>query len=363
MLGTAFATRGGVSAVVAIYRQAGLFDRWPVIYLDTHCDGSRLAKFVVALGALVRFLALVAAGRVAAVHVHGASGASFWRKSVFLLAAYACRRPVLFHLHGGGFWAFSQRIGPLGRCFVRALLDRAAVVVVLSNQWRETIARLSDNRRVRVIVNPVQLPPPRGREPEAATLLFLGRLTEAKGLRELLQAIARLRGDFPQLRLVCAGEGDFDLAGEARKAGIADLVEQPGWVSGARKADCLARASIFVLPSYFEGMPMGVLEAMAAGQVVVATAVGGVPDVVADGVNGLLVAPRDTTALTDALRRVLCDDELRRRLGAAARATVAERFSADAVVGEVEALYAEMGLNRQDGSRVLPPRAGALTRD
>lgn len=344
MLGTAFETQGGISAVVNVYRGAGLFERWPVLYLATHCDGSRLKKLAVGVGSLLHFLALVLASRVAVVHAHTSSGASFWRKSVFLLVAFVARRPVIFHLHGGGFPGFCQRIGPLGRRIVRWVIDHSSLVIVLSNQWVETMAGISGNRRVRVLLNPVALPRPAGTRREEHTLLFLGRITEAKGIHELLAAMAQLRGEFPNLRLICAGEGDFDLSAAMLACGVEDLVERPGWVAGEAKAASLARAAVFVLPSYFEGLPMGVLEAMATGMTVVATRVGGVPDAITDGVDGLLVPAKDPRALADSLRRVLADAGLRTRLGETARATVVERFSAEVVVAQLEVLYAEMGI-------------------
>src|SRR5438128_8987006 len=103
MVGTAAETRGGIGAVVSLYRDHGLFRRWPVAYVETHCDGGRLRKGLAMLRGLLRLAVELGRDRHAVVHAHSASRASFWRKSLFMGIAHAFRCPVIFHLHGGGF--------------------------------------------------------------------------------------------------------------------------------------------------------------------------------------------------------------------------------------------------------------------
>jgi glycosyltransferase involved in cell wall biosynthesis len=154
-----------------------------------------------------------------------------------------------------------------------------------------------------------------------------------------------LRASIPGLRVICAGEGDVEAVAErARGLGLSDAVTFPGWVGGAEKEAWLQSATVFVLPSYAEAMPMALLEAMAAGVPTLSTAVGGIPDVVTDGVNGILIAPGDVAALERQLRRLLEDRKLASRLAAAARDTVRLRFAADRVLARLERVYAAAGL-------------------
>ena len=346
VLGTSCSTRGGVAAVIASHLAAGLAERWPLMHLATHGDGGRWTKLWLAGAALARFLGLLLSGRVGLVHVHSASDASFLRKAVFIAVALAARRPVIFHLHGGGFLDFYRhRCGPLRRLLVRFLLDRVDHIVTLSEEWARRIAGITANPRVSVIPNMVDMrafraaPPRQGEGPE---LLFLGRLEATKGVDELLQAAARLRARFPLLRLVIAGAGDV-CAVEARAGalGIGDALELPGWVVGERKQALLGRASVFVLPSHVENMPVSVLEAMAAGLPVVATTVGAIPEMVEDGVTGLLVPPRDAEALAGAIETLLSDPQRRRRMGEAGRARAQRHYSVDRVMPRLEAIYRE----------------------
>ena len=347
MIGTSFATRGGVASVVDGYRRAGLFERWPIDYVATHRDGNALEKLLKAIDGIAVFFALLCRHPRAILHVHAASRASFWRKSGFMALALAARWPIVFHLHGGGFATFYEKeCGPIARAIVRFFLDRAASIVVVSERWNQWMRGITRNPRITTIANAVPLPPPAQKPREAALVAFTGRCSEGKGLYDLLQACLALRRGFPKLRLECAGDGDLDEAERAiASMGLADRVRIHGWIEPAHRDELLARATVFVLPSHAEGLPMSLLEAMAAGCPVVATAVGGIPDLVSHGVNGLLVRPGDTQALVDAIARVLADPKLARSLGRAARATVAARFTPERSLERLGQIYTALGLD------------------
>lgn len=353
LLGTSCRTRGGIAAVIASHFAAGLAERWPVMHLETHGDGGRWTKLRLAATALARFVGLVLSGQVRLVHVHSASDASFFRKAAFMAIALAARRPVIFHLHGGGFFDFyRERCGPLRRLAVRLVLNRVARIVTLSKEGASRIAAITDNPRVSVIPNMVDMHAFRSvarRDPEQPALLFLGRLDATKGVYELLEAAAQLHRRFPGLRLVMAGAGDAqDLARRAAALGIADVVEFPGWVEGEQKLALLARASVFVLPSHVENMPVSVLEAMAAGLPAIATTVGAVPELVEHGATGLLVPPRDAGALALAIEAILSDRERRERMAAAARARAERRYSVEQLMPRLEAMYRALGAEQRE---------------
>jgi len=346
MLGTSFETHGGISSVLKTYRRAGLFDRWPIEFVATHCDGGLVRKVVRAAAALVVFMGLLLRHRRAVLHVHSASRASFPRKSVFMALAMAARWPVIFHLHGGGFATFyDAECGPLGRAVVRFFLDHAACVVVLSDRWCAWMHRVTRNPHVVTIANPVPLVPASRVAREPALIAFAGRCEPKKGVFDLLEAAAGLAYQFGDLRVELAGSGELDaLRSRAHRLGIANRLHLHGWIDAGAREKLLARATVFVLPSHAEGLPMGVLEAMAAGCPVVATRVGGVPDLVEDGVTGLLVPPGDSVALALAVHRVIADPEFAARLAAAARETIARRFTPERSLARLEALYAELGV-------------------
>ena len=345
MIGPSTSSHGGIAAVVMSWKSAGIFERWPIRYLETHIEGTTLNKLRVGCVAILRFVILVISNKVTCVHLHVARHTSFWRKSIFALAAFIMRRPVLLHFHSGGFPAFFHNdCNWLQKRAIRFVLDHADQLIVLSQSWREILRPISANPHIIVIEN-FLVPPPE--IPDEVTrnkhqVLFLGRLNRDKGFFDLLEAIEPLCAEFPSLVLVCGGNGNQAEVNERiQKLCIESHVRLLGWISGWSKNTWLSDASFYVLPSYVEGIPMGVLEAMAWGMPVVASKIGGIPDIIEDGREGLLIKPGDIAGLRDAMRELLQGDDMRRRMGLAARNKIERAFSAESIMPKVDLLYGE----------------------
>jgi glycosyltransferase involved in cell wall biosynthesis len=183
---------------------------------------------------------------------------------------------------------------------------------------------------------------------EAGRILFLGYVGKRKGIFELLKALSLLKDSLPDIRLAICGDGQLDSARKmADELGISPNVEFHGWIGAEQRAKEFARASIFTLPSYDEGVPMAMLEAMAAGKAIVVTPVGGIPEVIKDRENGLLVPPGDPHALAQALREILEDSSLRKMLAENAERTVEVRFSPSVVLGQLSRIYESLRTVRQ----------------
>lgn len=167
-------------------------------------------------------------------------------------------------------------------------------------------------------------------EPEApGYLLFVGRLRIRKGVEVLLEAMASLAESHPEARLLIAGDGEHRAALEARVAalGLGGTVRFLGRASAGRVRALLGGARALVVPSIYEGMPLVVLEAMAAGVPVVASRVSGIPEVVSDPETGWLVPPEDPSSLARALAEALAGEAAARRRGEAGRRRVSETFT------------------------------------
>jgi glycosyltransferase involved in cell wall biosynthesis len=347
MVGTHPTTKGGIRMLVENYRTHGLFRRARVTFIATHWERSTLAKAAIALAAIARVAWQLVRLDRPLVHVHVSSRASFWRKSIVCLMVMAARRPYILHVHGGEFLRFyEEECGPRAQRFLRWIFARAALVLALTEGWRERFTRMCPQARVEVLANGVPLPDLANRAPASPPrLLFLGVLNRAKGTHDLVHAFARLAHELPEWRLVCAGSGVVDeIRALAAELGIADRVECTGWLDAEAKTGVLRSASIFALPSYAEGLPMAVLEAMAWALPVVATPVGGIPGAVRHGQTGILVPPRDIDALAAALRELMRSPQRRQALGAAARASIEREFSLDASIERLLAIYSRFGI-------------------
>ena len=348
MVGTDLDGMGGVRAVVRGYVDGGLFERYDCVYVASHRAGNTWVKIFTALKAWVRVALLLHKLDAPLVHVQAASHGSFWRKAVVCLMARCAGRPYIFHLHGGGFARFYEHeSGRVGRSVIRSTLGHAAVVIALSEEWRERLLKICPTARVEVLHNAVAIPKLQiqSRQAAHATLLFLGHLLPEKGVFDLLEACARVARRVPDLRLVLGGIGRIEALRErAVQLGLGSHVELPGWLEPKEKSAALAASTLFLLPSYIEGMPMALLEAMSWGLPVIATPVGGIPQVVTHEVNGLLVAPGDVAGLATAITRLLEDPALSGRLGNAARETIERGFSLDEALARLSSIYNRFGL-------------------
>lgn len=345
MLGTSLATQGGVASVVKVYRDDGLFDRYPVAYLATHRDGGARLKLMAVVQALFAFIGLLLRARVGLVHIHVASRASYWRKLTFVALARLFRVPVILHLHGAEFSMFyEQESGPAKRALIRWGFNSAARVVVLSSAWKAWVESIGVRAPVRAIHNPVVLPPASAWEQrQPGNVLFLGRLGQRKGCFDMIEAAALL--DQQKFQLLLGGDGEVEeVRRRADKLGIGAAVQLLGWVDAASRQVLLGQAWLYCLPSYNEGLPMSLLEAMAAGLPVITTPVGGIPDAVTDGVEGFLVQAGDVDAIRSRMAQMLDNRELAQQMGAAARRKVEQHFSSTVILPQVESLYRELGV-------------------
>jgi glycosyltransferase involved in cell wall biosynthesis len=354
MVGTDLEGMGGVRAVVRGYVDGGLFERYNCVYVASHKAGTAWSKVTTAMKAWVRVAVLLRTLDAPLVHVQTASRGSFWRKFIVCLLARAAGRPYIVHLHGGGFTRFYENeSGTLGRRAIRSTLAHASLVIALSEEWRENLLRICPTAKVEVLHNAVAIPDTgrlRRLQDHEPTLLFLGHLLRDKGVYDLVHAFARIARRWPRLQLVLGGVGEIDKVRElSAQLEISDRVSCPGWLDPERKTAALASSTAFVLPSYAEGMPMALLEAMSWELPVIATPVGGIPQVVENEVSGLLVGPGDIDGLADRIERLMGDSGLRERLGAAARARIEADFSLSDALERLSAIYNRFGLEPRAG--------------
>jgi glycosyltransferase involved in cell wall biosynthesis len=204
--------------------------------------------------------------------------------------------------------------------------------------------------KARVVHNFIPLPDLQGpyQAPRGpATLFFIGNVGRQKGIHDLIEAAAQLRGAGHQFRVVLAGPFDSPAEGEQMKnrvaaLGLSEAIQFTGPVFGAQKAALFQAADIFVLPSYGEGVPLSMLEAISYRLPVVATVVGGIPEILVHQEMGFLVEPGDVPGLTAALRNLLLSAELRTKMGRAGRERIEDSHSPARFLSSLGIIYQEL---------------------
>ena len=340
MVGPDLSLHGGIVSVVQGYLDGGLPEACDGFeYLGTGVGSTKLGKSIAFARALARYERVMPYYDI--VHLHISARGSYKRKSIMARTARKAGKYVILHDHDGEFEKAFEEGGDAYRRDVRKTFGIADLVVVLSEEWRDYFAEnVCDSEKIVVVHNGVKVPAEPCSPWSQQDILFLGRLDARKSPDVLLRASRRVLERFPGTKVVFGGDGEVEKnKALAEELGIANHCEFHGWVSGAEREGLFARAAVYCLPSKNEGLPMSVLEAIARGIPTVATPVGGVPQVIEDGVSGFLVDVDDVDALSDRLNILLDKPGLRENVGAASRNTVTRLFNVGGSIKQLLALY------------------------
>ncbi len=336
---------GGICAVIDQYLHSSIAENYRILLSGNSSAGSSLAKTAAFIRGCFTLAKRCAFGRVSLVHLHTASGTSFYRKAVCFLIAKIFRKKTIVHIHGGGFLDFYATSPAPIRMLIRIVLDRADAIIVLSERFHTGIGSISKNPNLHVVFNPISSAcfGKALTERTSPRFLFVGDVIERKGVGELMAAMKIVLGSMPAAHLTICGAGRIDFYRRVcEDLHISDAVTFSGFVSGEAKLSAFSAASLFVLPSWVEGMPMVIIEAMAAGLPVVATPVGGIPEVIEDGINGFLVPARDAAALAERILRIAADPALGKSMSAENIRKVKEVFDISVIAEQVCGIYEKL---------------------
>lgn len=296
----------------------------------------------------VVFVYRVITWRPDVVHIQTNSGFGYFEKSWIALLSKLMGRKTLLHVHGGNFREFYTSAPRWKQKLIVICSKVSDRIVTASPQMRENFLYIGiPDSRIRHINNAVDLPEVRRvYEPcEPARVLFFTRIVLAKGILELIQAVANLHTDGVNitLRIVGAEFPETNIVKDyLRMHGPFEYIEFVGTVTDEQKPEILLNADIFAFPTYIEDQPYAVMEAMAYGLPCIGSNVGAVPSVIQDCENGLLILPKDVASLQNALLELIQNVQLREKYGKAGRATVEQKFSWPRHANQIKSLYLEV---------------------
>lgn len=342
VVATSRKTRGGITSVVKAHETGEQWKKYHCKWIETHRDMGRFGKLWYLIKSFITYLFLLPFYDL--VHIHTSEPPSALRKCLFMGWAKIWNKKVIVHFH-----AFSPdtTIRSKYRNIYKYLFDKADVVIVLSNLWRDYVNEVFHlEHKVKVVYNPCTTDISDKQYSKRKQILYAGTINARKGYADMIKAFALIAKEYPDWQIVFAGNGEIDQGKAlAEKLGITKQTIFLGWINGESKDKAFKEASIFCLPSYAEGFPMSVLDAWAYGLPVITTPVGGIPDIAKDGENLLLFNPGDTKALARQMKKIITDTHLRERISEQSNQLAKTTFNIKTINKEIGEIYQSMMLH------------------
>lgn len=293
-------------------------------------------------GLLLFIIKLLFDGSIKVVHIHTASNSDFKRNSFYAIIAKLFKKKVVLHIHGGGFKDYYNR----NKTFVKSILYEVDAIVALSEYWRRFFAEDLQCKNVFVVHNIIPAPnyQPK-KEKNIFNLLYLGHIYEKKGIFDLVNVIKEHRDEYLDKLVLHIGGGLYEvdrLLGILEKDNLDNVIKFEGWVSGEVKQKLLNTSDAYILPSYAEGVPISILEAMSYHLPIISTRVGGVPSIVGDE-NGILVEPGNKLQLKNAIDYLIHSESQRVKMGEASY-KISLDYQPQNVIKELTLLYSKIGV-------------------
>ena len=333
--------KGGISSVIKGYLAIDLSRQYNMYFVASHVDGPKWVKLIKAIIGLIETIYYLTLKEINIVHIHGGDTLSFRRKFYYIKIAHLFPCKIIYHHHGAAFMHEYKSLSKKWKKRVKKTLEELDSVIVLSNSWRDNIQQIAPKANIAVIPNSIKLP--RLQEKQISSpleLTFLGLIGDRKGVFDLLKVFKKLINNGYQVRLNIGGNGEITrLFKEVKKLSIADFVKYCGWIQDKEKDLLLRKTDIFVLPSYAEGMPMSILEAMSYAIPVVTTNAGGIPELVIDGKTGYLIDPGDLDALYEKISLLIQSKDIRRDFGNKGRQFIENKYNINIISQKLSKIY------------------------
>lgn len=340
-IGPDFLTAQGGIAQVAEYYNKYLFKDFN--YLANSCGGTKFDKLICLIKSIFVFIYIALFRReIKVVHIHTSYYNSFKRSAIFVyLSKFFGLSPVM-HIHSGAIIEYAQS----DFTFVKKVLSKCSLVIVLADMWKQYFEKEMALDNLEVLENIVPVPQVNKQSFGDGKLhfLFLGRLVKTKGVDELIDAIIMNREVFAGKIVVhLCGDGveEANLKSKIATAGIDNEIIFEGWIVDDEKIKLLNHCDVFILPTYFEGISISILESMAFRLPIITTDVGGNPTLVKNGINGLLIPVKSTDAVADSIKYFL-DNPHKVKLMGESSSDIVTKFFPDNVSKHLSAIYSKL---------------------
>lgn len=307
-------------------------------FIKTTKNASSFVKICAFVYAVISLILYCVFSDIKIVHIHGSSYNSFRRKSVLIRVSKFFGKKVVYHIHGGEYHVFYRK----NEKRVKEILRMVDAIITLSNSWKDFFVNEVGCENVFIIPNITPFCPPQMNSEfrEIKNVVFIGTLCRNKGVYDIVQMCIDYQNFLRnRIMIYLCGSGEVNevqsLVGDHN---LSDIITCTGTVDYAQISKMLEKCDVYILPSYNEGLPISILEAMSHSIPIISTPVGGIPEVVTNGVNGYLITPGDTEQLYHAIETIIADDNIRKRMGEASYSRVTAHFP-DSVSLKLEDIY------------------------
>lgn len=320
MVGPTFDSKGGIASVITNFKNH--YKNNLVFYFDTWQENGRVQMGVTSF---FKINTKIKKENIDIVHFHVAQKGSFYRKSLLALKVRKNTK-VFFHMHASQFDTFYKDANPLIQRYIRQILNKLDGLVVLSEEWARFYRTLT-NTKIVVIENAVEIPDENSYNVQANTIVTLGRIGNRKGSYDILNLAKKIQPVFPNVQFVLYGDGNLTMIGEQIAKQFITNVHIGGWIDKIEQKEVMKTSVLHLLPSYQEGLPMSILETMSYGIPNLTSNVGGIPQVIEDGKNGMMVDPGDVETMFERLSIFLKNEEIRSNYSKEAYQMIQNKFS------------------------------------
>jgi len=333
--------KGGIASVLSLYASylENKFKFCPSIYFQNVF----LSIFFFPINLISICAKLWSDHSIKIIHIHGSHDGSFIRKYIiFLLSKNVFKKKVIYHVHSSHYHKFFSKTNKFLKSRVIDIVNRSDGLIVLSKEWEEYFSKSFAQRKIYILENIVKNPNyyKDNLVEGKIMLLFLGRIGERKGIFDLVQTMM----NYPSLNnveLLIGGDGDVAKIKKILRNYNLPNIKFLGWVDGDEKIQLLKSANIFILPSFDEGLPISILEAMSYKKAIISTHVGGIPRIVKDSVNGFVVIPGNQKQIFEAINRYMLNPQLLIEHGNESLEIVSD-FFVDNVVNKLNSIYSDL---------------------
>ena len=338
-------SQGGITAVVQNYKKSKFWHDCNCFEFSSSIDETGfLRKLTYLFFRYPVFLITLASRRPRAMSLHTSYGNSFYRKLVYLLLARISGVRVVLHIHPASFLDFYRQGSAIRKWLVRLAFRLSDRVVFLSEEQRQSFNDFFTGSKSVVLSNPVQIDVYSEWRDEwqkkPHQFLYLGWIIPGKGVYDLIDALPEVLEEFPGAEIIFAGNKEVEkLARYISDRGLTSSAKVLGWVEGIEKIRLLKTSRAMVLPSYTEGVPNVLLEAMASKLPIITTAVGGIPSILEHGTSCLFVEPGNIRQISDAIRLLARDDSMCAELADSAYREVVSKYSVEVIGSQLSGIY------------------------